>query len=58
MAPRSRTEPGQLTETGSRKEPSSQLSDEQWFLIEELFPAPQPRPLNGGLRYRKHMAQQ
>lgn len=47
MAPRSRTEPGQLTETGSRKEPPAQLSDEQWFLIEELFPAPRPRPLGG-----------
>ena len=47
MAQRSRTEPGQLTETGSRKEPSPQLSDEQWFLIEELFPALRPRPLGG-----------
>jgi len=33
--------------TGSRTEPKSQLSDEQWLLIEDLFPEP-PMTIVGG----------
>jgi transposase len=32
---------------GSRTEPPSQLTDEQWFLIANLFPKYQPSPLGG-----------
>ena len=47
MAGRSRTEPSRLAESGSKKEPSPQLTDDQWFLIEELFPVSLPNPLGG-----------
>lgn len=32
---------------GSRTEPESQLNDEQWFLIEDLFANPQPSAKGG-----------
>lgn len=47
MAIRSRTEPGRLVESGSRTEPTPQLTDDQWFLISDLFPDPEPSPLGG-----------
>ena len=31
----------------SRTEPGWQLSDEQWFLIADLFPTPRPSPAGG-----------
>ncbi len=47
MIPRSRTRPGRSLTAGSRTEPLTQLSDDQWFLIEDLFPDPE-RTLAGG----------
>ena len=47
MPTRSRTEPSRLDKAGSRTEPTRQLSDSQWFLIEDLFPDPPPNPLGG-----------
>jgi transposase len=51
MATRSRSKLGQLDNSGSRTEPSPQLTDDQWFLIEVLFPEPQPSPLGGRPRH-------
>lgn len=51
MATRSRTEPGRLVDSGSRTEPTPQLTDDQWFLIEDLFPDPQPSRLGGRPRH-------
>ena len=51
MATRSRTEPRQLNHPGSRTEPQPQLTDDQWFLIEDLFPESQPSPLGGRPRH-------
>src|SRR4029450_2586341 len=36
---------------GSRTEPESQLNDEQWFLIEDLFADPEPSPKGGRPRH-------
>ena len=47
MIPRSRTRPGRPMTAGSRTEPLFQLTDNQWFLIEDLFPDP-PRTRAGG----------
>jgi transposase len=47
MATRSRTEPGRLDKSGSRTEPTPQLTDDQWFLIADLFPDAEPTPLGG-----------
>ncbi|MCA8989340.1 MAG: transposase [Planctomycetaceae bacterium] len=47
MSQFSRTQSGRLNEAGSRTDPSTELSDDQWFLIEDLFPEPNQRP-NGG----------
>ena len=33
--------------TGSRTEPTSELTDRQWFLIAELFQNPDPSPAGG-----------
>ena len=38
MNSRSRTRPSRSQTAGSRTEPFTQLSDNQWFLIEDLFP--------------------
>lgn len=40
MIPRSYARIVRATDAGSRTEPKPQLSDEQWFLIEDLFPDP------------------
>ena len=45
MPTRSQREPSRFVPTGSRTEPPAQLTDTQWFLIEDLFPAPEPTPL-------------
>ena len=53
MPTRSRTEPSRFDAAGSRTESNSlnlddtQLTEDQWFLIEDLFPSPKPSP-NGG----------
>lgn len=47
MPTRSPSEPGRFDSTGSRKEPPAQLTDTQWFLIEELFPPQMPKPYGG-----------
>jgi transposase len=47
MPTRSRREPRSLDTSGSRTEPTAQLTDDQWFLIELLFPTPPPRPRGG-----------
>lgn len=47
MPTRSRTEPSRLDTAGSRTEPTWQLNDTQWFLIEDLFPDPPPSPEGG-----------
>jgi len=46
-ARRSRNEEALIASAGSRMEPESQLNDEQWFLIADLFPEPAPS-LEGG----------
>jgi transposase len=51
MATRSRIEPRRFVDSGSRTEPTPQLTDDQWFLIEDLFPDPQPSPLGGRPRH-------
>ncbi len=51
MATRSRTEPRRLVDPGSRTEPEPQLTDDQWFLIEDLFPEARPNPLGGRPRH-------
>ena len=47
MPSRSRTDPVRLGTAGSRTEPTPQLTDTQWFLIEDLFPDPEPNPQGG-----------
>ena len=47
MIPRSRSRLRRPQKAGSRTEPQRQLSDDQWFLIEDLFPDP-PRTRAGG----------
>ena len=47
MIARSRTRPRRSQTAGSRTEPLTQLSDDQWFLIEDLFPDP-PMTRAGG----------
>ncbi len=47
MIPRSRIRPGRPQTAGSRTEPLFQLTDDQWFLIEDLFSDP-PRTRAGG----------
>ncbi len=47
MPTRSRPEPKKLDGAGSRTEPELQLTDEQWFLIADLFPNP-PMTRRGG----------
>lgn len=47
MIPRSRIRPRRSSKAGSRTDPQPQLSDDQWFLIEDLFPDP-PRTRAGG----------
>lgn len=51
MAIRSRTELDRLEQSGSRTEPTPQLTDDQWFLIADLFPNPEPSPWGGRLRH-------
>jgi transposase len=47
MIPRSRKRPSRPQATGSRTEPTTQLTDDQWFLIEDLFPDPEMSSLGG-----------
>ena len=47
MPARSPLEPSRFVPTGSRTEPPAQLTDTQWFLIEDLFPAPVAKPFGG-----------
>ena len=47
MPKRSRTRPGRSQKAGSRTEPKPQLTDNQWFLIEDLFPDPEQTPVGG-----------
>lgn len=44
---RSRIEQAVEAWTGSRTESCTELSDEQWFLIADLFPLPPPSPRGG-----------
>jgi transposase len=44
---RSRDNGALLAQAGSRMEPQSELTDEQWLLIKDLFPEPAPSA-NGG----------
>lgn len=46
MRKRSRQE-ASASETGSRMEPEYELTDEQWQLIADLFPHPEPSPEGG-----------
>ena len=36
-----------IAPAGSTTEPEPELTDEQWLLIADLFPAPEPSPLGG-----------
>ena len=47
MPIRSQREPSRFVPMGSRTEPLAQLTDTQWFLIEDLFPVPMPKPFGG-----------
>lgn len=38
---------GASAPAGSTTEPETELTDEQWFLIQDLFPAPIPSPQGG-----------
>jgi hypothetical protein len=51
MATRSHTQRNQIIESDTKTEPTPQLTDDQWVLIEELFPTPQPSPLGGRPRH-------
>jgi transposase len=44
---RSRNDGAPFAPTGSRMEPQPELTDEQWLLIEDLFPEPRPSPQGG-----------
>jgi hypothetical protein len=53
MPTESRPEHGVLEVAGSTTVPQFQLSDNQWFLISDLFPDPPLNPL-GGRPFRKN----
>ena len=44
---RSRNKGACIAPAGSRMEPEPELTDEQWFLIEDLFPTPAASPHGG-----------
>ena len=46
-AERSRSNEAHVVSAGSRMEPESQLNDEQWLLIADLFPEPARSPKGG-----------
>lgn len=47
MPNRSRTRPSRSLPAGSRTEPKPQLTDNQWFLIEDLFSEPRKSKVRG-----------
>lgn len=47
MPTRSRTELSRLVDTGFRTDPTVELTDKQWSLIEDLFPWEPPAPQGG-----------
>jgi transposase len=47
MTARSLVRPRRPHSTGSRTEPITQLTDNQWFLIEDLFPDPEQTSAGG-----------